>query len=290
MRQFLVVVETVLVVPQAQRFVPFQTELFPVTEPIHFRAGLDEELHFHLLELTHTEDELTRYNLVTESLAYLCDAERQFHASGLLHVQVVDKNTLCRLRTKVDTHGTIGGGTHLGGEHQVELAHIGPVACAADGANNFFVKDDLLQFVQVHLVHGVTIALMQSVEMCLVLQYAGVGGAELRLVESVAKTLARFLHLLVDFLLNLCQLFLNEHVGTITFLRVAVIYQRVVESVHVSRCFPHRRVHEDSGIYAHDVLVQEGHRVPPITLDVVLQFHTILAVVVHRRQTVINLR
>ena len=49
--QFVVVVETVMVVAKAQRLVPFQTSSLPGLEPVKLRTRLHEELHFHLLEL-----------------------------------------------------------------------------------------------------------------------------------------------------------------------------------------------------------------------------------------------
>ena len=73
--QLLMVVETVVLVAHAQCLVPCQTVFLPVFKPFHLRARLAEELHLHLLELTHTEDELACDNLVAERLADLADAE-----------------------------------------------------------------------------------------------------------------------------------------------------------------------------------------------------------------------
>ena len=73
--QLLMVVETVVFVAHAQRLVPCQTVFLPIFKPFHLRARLAEELHLHLLELTHTEDELACDNLVAECLADLADAE-----------------------------------------------------------------------------------------------------------------------------------------------------------------------------------------------------------------------
>ena len=47
-------------------------------------------------------------------------------------------------------------------------------------------------------------------------------------------------------------------------------------------------MHEDGRVYAHYVLMQQHHALPPILLYVVLQFNTVLPVVVHRGQTVID--
>ena len=144
--EFLVVVEAVFVVTEAECLVPFESELFPVGEPLHLLAWAHEELHLHLLELTHTEDELSCDNLVAEGFTYLCDTERNLHASGLLYVEEVDEDTLCRLGSEVDGHGAVGGAAHLCLEHEVELANVGPVACTADRADYFLVQDDLFEF------------------------------------------------------------------------------------------------------------------------------------------------
>ena len=127
--QFFVVVETIVVIAKAQCLMPFQTSLFPFLEPFEFGSRFYEELHFHLFELTHTENELTGHDFVTESLTNLSDTERNLHTSCLLYVQVVHENTLSGFRTKINLHGTVGSRTHFGGKHQVELTHFCPVLC-----------------------------------------------------------------------------------------------------------------------------------------------------------------
>ena len=133
---------------------PFHTCLLPFVEPLHLRAWLDKELHLHLLKLAHTENELAGNNLVAESLANLCNAKRNFHASCLLHVEIIDKYTLGCFRTEVYLARTVGGRAHLCGEHQVELAHVCPVLGTADGIDNTLVENDLLQLLKVHSIHG----------------------------------------------------------------------------------------------------------------------------------------
>ena len=286
--QLLMIVVAIHCIAEAESLVPGETGLLPLGKPVKFGARLDEELHLHLLEFAHTENELTCHDLVTEGLANLCDAERQLHATRLLHIEIVDKDALCGLRTKVDLHGTIGSRTHLGGEHEVELTYVGPVASAADGAYDLLVEDDLLQFLKVHLVHGVAVTLMQCIPLGLMLQHAAIGSAELSLVESLAETLASLLDLLVDLIFNLGELLLDEHIGTIALLRVAVVDERVVECIHMARSLPDCRVHEDGSIDAHDVLVELGHCLPPVALDIVLEFNTVLTVVIDCAQSVID--
>ena len=127
MGQLVVVVETVVLGAESQCLVPCHTRLFPLREPVELGAGLHEELHLHLLELAHAEYKLACHNLVAEGLSYLCYAERYLHSARLLHVEVVHEDALCRLRTQIHLHGSVGRCSHFGGEHQVELAHVGPV-------------------------------------------------------------------------------------------------------------------------------------------------------------------
>ena len=122
---------------------------------------------------------------------------------------------------------------------------------------------------------------MQSITLLLVLQHTGVGGAELSLIKGLAKTFGCLVHLLLNLLIVLSQLVLDEHVGAITLLRVAVIYQGVIEGINMSAGLPRRGVHEDGCVNTHDVLVQQHHRLPPILLNVILQLHTVLAVVIN---------
>ncbi len=125
--QLVVVVVAVFFIAEAESLVPAQTEFFPGLEPFHFRAGAHEKLHFHLFELSHAEDELAGHNLVTEGLANLSDTEGDAHAAGLLHVEIVDKDTLGCLRTQVNGHCAFSSRAHFGFEHEVELTHLCPV-------------------------------------------------------------------------------------------------------------------------------------------------------------------
>ena len=279
--QLLMVVETIVLVAHAQGLVPLQAMLLPVVEPLHLRSGLAEELHLHLLKLTHTEHELACHNLVSEGLSYLRYAEGQLHAARLLHVEEVDKDALSRLRTQVDAAGSLGRGAHLGREHQVELPYIGPVLSTADGVYDAFVQDNLLQLGQVGSLHGGSVAGVQGVALLLMVEHAGVGGTKLSLVEVVAEAFAGLGHLLVYLLVILGYLVLYEVVGTVALLRVTVVYQRVVESIHVTAGLPHRGVHEDRSVDAHNVAVQQHHRLPPVLLDVVFQLNAVLSVVVN---------
>ena len=258
--QLVVVVETVVLCTEAQSLVPLHTGLLPFREPLQLRARLYEELHLHLLELPHTEDELTGHNLITESLTDLGNTERNLHTTSLLHVQVVHEDTLSRLRTQIDLHRSIGAGTHLGREHQVKLTHIGPVAGTTDRTYDLLVENDLLQLIEIRSLHGSRIAGMQIITLLLGFLHTLTGLQILSLIEAVAE---------------------DQHVSTITLLRVAVVDQGIVESIHMSRSLPYRRVHKDGAVDAHDVLVQHRHSLPPILLNIILQLHAVLTIVVN---------
>ena len=168
-------------------------------------------------------------------------------------------------------------------EHEVELTHFRPVLRARDGTHDFLVDDNLAQRVKVARVHRIRKTLMQRVALGLMLEHTGVGGAKLCLVEALAETLGGLSHLLGDFVVDFGYLVLDEHISAITLLRVLVVNQRVVERIHVARCLPDGRVHEDGRVDAHDVFVEQRHRVPPITFDIVFELNAVLTVVIHSR-------
>ncbi len=88
------VMEAVVVIAETESPVPFHPGLLPVAEPVKLGPRFHEELHFHLLELAHAEDELTCHNLIPEGLAYLGYPEGKLHPPCLLHIEEVDKDTL----------------------------------------------------------------------------------------------------------------------------------------------------------------------------------------------------
>ena len=96
---------------------------------------------------------------------------------------------------------------------------------------------------------------MEGVPLGLVLEHAGVGGAELGLVEGVAEFLGGLGHFFVDFVFDFSQLLLDQDVGAVALLGIAVVDQGVVEGVDVARSLPDGRVHEDGRVDADDVLV-----------------------------------
>ena len=197
------VVVAVLLVAEAESLVPAQAQLLPVLEPLELLARTNEELHLHLLKLAHAEDELAGDDLVAEGLPDLGNPEGHLHAAGLLHVKEVHEDPLCRLGTQVDLHRTLSRGAHLGGEHQVELTYLRPVARTTDGADDLRIDDDLAKTLEVSSVHRLSEARVDLVPLGLVLEHAAVGRAELRFVEALAELLGSLGYLLIDLLLDL---------------------------------------------------------------------------------------
>ena len=232
--QLLVVVVTVVLVAHTESLMPSKANLLPILKPLHLSTWLAEELHLHLLELTHTEYELTGNHLVTECLTNLADTEWQLHTTGFLYAQIIYEDTLSCLRTEINLACSIAGSTHLGREHQVELANVCPVLGTADRAYDTLILDNLLQHLEVRSLHCLSIAGMEIIKLLLVLQNARVGSTELSLIEAVAEALLSLGNLLGNLLLLLSHVILDEHIGTITLLGITVIDQWVVEGIHMT--------------------------------------------------------
>ena len=111
---------------------------------------------------------------------------------------------------------------------------------------------------------------MERVAARLIIDHALICGAELRLIKGITKAFARLSHLFFDFFFVFRNLILNQNVGAVAFFAIAVVNERVVESIHMTAGFPHGGVHEDGGVDAHNVAVQQHHALPPILLDVIL--------------------
>ncbi len=96
----------------------------PELVPVLVGAGLDEELHLHLLELPLAEDEVPRGDLVAERSADLRDPEGDLLAAHLLDRPEVDEHPLCGLGAQV--HRVLGvlDRAHVRLEHQVEVAGL----------------------------------------------------------------------------------------------------------------------------------------------------------------------
>ncbi len=103
----------------------------PVLVPLRGLVRRDEELHLHLLELAHPEEEVARRDLVAERLADLRDPERRLAARELEDVLEVDEDPLRRLGAEVRRRARVLHRPDLRLEHEVELARLGEVAVGA---------------------------------------------------------------------------------------------------------------------------------------------------------------
>ena len=286
--QLLMVMEAVIFSSHAQVHVPLHARLFPLFEPFHLGSWAAEEFHFHLLEFPHPEYELAGDDFIPECLANLRDSERNLHAARLLNVEIFNEYSLCCLRTQVDFVIRIASVADLSGEHQVELAHVSPVLGSGNRIHDVAVQDDLLILFQIVGLLCSHITIMYFFVFCLFAEVIRIRSLELLLVESIPEALAALLHLFVHLFLYLSEIVLDKVVCAVPFLGVLIVYQRVVERSHVPRRHPSLRMHEYAGVYSHYIFIQPGHGVPPILLDVILQFHAILAIVIDCCQTIIN--
>ena len=287
--QFLVIVEAVILRTHAKAYMPFHTVFLPFGEPFHLGAGTAEELHLHLFEFPHPEYELTGYDFVAECFSYLGDSERYLHSAGLLDVEVFHEYSLGGLRTEIDLVVRRTGVAYRGAEHQVELPYVGPIGGSGDRAYYSAVHDDVPVGLEVVGFFRGQVTGVDLVIFLLLPQYIGIGGTELLLVEGVSEPLASLLDLLVHLLLDLSEIILDKIVGAVTLLGVLVVDERIVKGRDMTGGDPGLGVHEHAGIDTDYVLMKAGHRSPPVILDVVLEFDSVLAVVIDGRETIVDL-
>jgi hypothetical protein len=123
-----VLAHTKLAVTQAVAAVPVEPLVDPVAVPLVGLVRRNEELHFHLLELAHAEEEVTGGDLVAKRLPGLGDSERRLASRDLEDVLEVDEDSLRGLRPKEGTRALFLERADRRLEHQVELARLGQVA------------------------------------------------------------------------------------------------------------------------------------------------------------------
>ena len=122
---------------------PVHAEIAPVREPVVIIIGLAEEFHFHLLELTGSEDEVARCDLIAEGLADLTDAERKLFSVCALNILEINEHTLGCFRSQVNGALGVFQCALECLEHQVELTDRSEVVLAAVGARNLVVLNEL---------------------------------------------------------------------------------------------------------------------------------------------------
>ena len=202
---------------------PFEALCLPEFKPLHFGARLAEELHLHLLELPHTEDELPGNHLVTESFADLGDTEGDFHAAGFLHIYIVHENALCGFGAQINSVRSFARAAELSAEHQIELPYIRPVFRAGNRVYNIAIENYLLILGKIACSFSGFIALAHLIIFCLFAEDIGVSLAELGLIKSFSEALAPLLHLFFYLLLYLGKIILNQIIGAIAFFTVFII-------------------------------------------------------------------
>ena len=88
----------------------------------------------------------------------------------------------------------------------------------------------------------------------------------------------------------LAALRLVELVGSVAALAEAAVDERIAEAGDVSGRLPDRGVEDDRGVERDDVVPLAHHRLEPARLDVLLQQHAVVAVVVRRAEAAVDLR
>ncbi len=106
---------------------PVDTLLHPAPVPLLVLARAHEILDFHLLELAHPEDEVSRRDLVAEGLSNLRDPERQLAIGRVEHILEVHKDPLRRFGAQVRERLGIRHRSHLCTKHHVERSRLGEI-------------------------------------------------------------------------------------------------------------------------------------------------------------------
>ena len=83
--------------------------------------------------------------------------------------------------------------------------------------------------------------------------------------------------------------FFNELIFALTLVAVLALDERVGEGLDVSGCNPHLAGQDYRGVQPDDVCAAANHVVPPLTFDVLFEFHAQRAVVPGGASTAINL-
>src|SRR5690606_16850695 len=126
--QIFVFVKTKPVSGCSKRQMPIHSLFLPVFVPLHLGSGRNEKLHFHLFEFAHPEYKLPGYDFIPEGFTDLGDPKGDLLSGRFHYIEEIDKNSLRGFGAEVKICMLTANVSKLGGEHQVELAYIGPVA------------------------------------------------------------------------------------------------------------------------------------------------------------------
>ena len=122
----------------------------------YIRSFLTEPLMFHLFELYRSENEVSGRDFVSERLADLSNAERNFGSRRTLNVLEVYELALSRFGAEINFILTVLRNPSRRFEHKVEVSYRRPVELSADRAFDFMFVDVGLHFFLSHRVnvHG----------------------------------------------------------------------------------------------------------------------------------------
>ena len=109
---------------QTNRLPPAKTGVAPVLIPFGRFTGMNEELEFHLLELTRPERKIARRDLVAEGFADLRNPKRHAHPIAIQHIPELGKNSLGRLRAQIGDRRRVFDRAGCGLEHQIERPRL----------------------------------------------------------------------------------------------------------------------------------------------------------------------
>ena len=130
---------------------------------------------------------------------------------------------------------------------------------------------------------------MKRITLSLMFKDTAICTAKLCLIKSITKLFSSLSYFFIHFIVVLSQLVFDKYVCTITFFRIFVINQWVIECINVSGSLPDSGVHKDCRVNAYNILVQQYHAVPPVFLNIIFEFNSHLAVVVYSSQSVVNI-
>ena len=272
--------EAVLTLRESKTTVPVDTCFLPLLIPFEICSGLHKKLHLHLFKFTHTEDKLTGNNFIPERLPCLRDAERNFHTTGLLHVQEIHKNTLCCFRAEINRTRLLTHRTQLCTEHQVKLTHIGPVARSTHRTGNFQIDNNLFYFLEIIRLQSRFETSIDLINFFLIIHHTRIRLTE-HLLIKIFKTTLRLLYFFRNLRIYFRDIILDQNIRTVTFFRILIIDQRIIERIYVSRSFPGSWMHKNRRIDTHDIFIQLHHRLPPVVAEILLQLSAHLTIIVH---------
>ena len=121
-------------------------ERTPVVKPLEVSTRLAEEFKFHLLELTHAENEVTGRDFVTERFTDLTDTKGEFLSRRTLYVYEVGENTLRRFGTEINGIFSVFGNALESLKHKVELTDISKVMFFTSRAGNIVFFNERFHF------------------------------------------------------------------------------------------------------------------------------------------------